>query len=70
LRCYVLEAMADRAWFRAITGVVIVFVVTDAHGPVVTFAVLLSFLIAGSALLRHGDHLPCAIFDASGTAMS
>ena len=70
IACYVLVGLAgfsgmfrSKPWltaggFGAVTGVVVVFAVTDMRGPVVTFAVLLSFFLAGSALLRYGDRIP------------
>ena len=63
IACYVLVGLAgfsgmfrSKPWltaggFGAITGVVVVLAVTDTRGLVVTFAVLLSFFLAGSALL-------------------
>lgn len=46
------------AGYVAVTGVAVVLAVTDVRRLVMTFAVLLSFLLAGSALLRYGDRIP------------
>ncbi|MGH3870129.1 MAG: acyltransferase family protein [Pseudonocardiaceae bacterium] len=70
IACYVLVGVAgfsgmfrSKRWltaagFGAVTGVVIVFAVTDTRGLIVTFTVLLSFFLAGSTLLRYGDRIP------------
>jgi peptidoglycan/LPS O-acetylase OafA/YrhL len=70
LACYVLMGLAgfsgifrSKPWltaagFAAVTGVVVIFAVTDMRGLVVTFAVLLSFFLAGSVLLRYGNRIP------------
>jgi peptidoglycan/LPS O-acetylase OafA/YrhL len=70
IACYVLVGLAgfsgmfrSKQWltaagFGAVICVVVVFAVIDMPGPIVTFAVLLSFFLAGSALFRYGDRIP------------
>lgn len=70
IACYILVGLAgfskiyrSKQWltaagFGAVTGAVVVFAVTNVRGLVVTFAVLLSFFLAGAVLLRYEDRIP------------